>query len=380
MSSPKHMYTMLLVDDDPGNVNFLRLAFRDDYLVLTAYDGLKALELLVTDEHREIALIITDEKMPQKTGRKILEESMETHPNTIRWLITAYPETEDSIYDMNEIYVDRYIRKPIRDKIAELKEDIKNAIKLFELRRQNLNLREELVRSDDERYKLMELGSSFIPKHLIRQCATYALKRLKEEVIEKDVTVLYANMQNFIDFSEHFKHHELFLFLNGYLKDLSDVIAKNHGMVVQNNRDTILAVFGITDSRQTDILKDAQDAVKCAAGMKDAIARFNQRTKEKNIRMPEIRFGIGINSGKVAVGCLGSDLFLKYTVIGNVVTTAIWLQGLMESKETEIIISEESYNRAKDMIGSNYKQFSVEESLKGRKGVSGVYLITGIEC
>lgn len=374
------MYTILLVDDDPGNVNFLRLYLGDDYLILTAYDGLQALERLVMDEQRDIALIITDEKMPNKTGREILKESMETHPNTIRWLITAFPEKGDSIYDVNEIYIDRYIRKPIRDKIEKLKVEVKEAIKLFELRRQNLKLRQNLVRSDAENQRLIELATSFIPKHLIRKGVSCDPKKLKEKVTEKDVSVLYVNMKNFIDFSEYFNHLELFRFLNDYLKNLSDVIAKNHGTVVQNNRDTVLSIFGIDENQQKDIQKDAQDAIRCALGMKDTIALFNRKIKEKNARTPEIELGIGINSGRVAVGCLGTELFLKYTAIGNVVTAAQWLQGLMQSKQTEIIISEESYNRAKDILGENYKIISVEESQKAKKQVNGAYLLTGLGC
>lgn len=378
MRNPQHMYKILVVDDDPGNVNFLRLAFRDYYLVLTAYDGARAIDCLEMDKHEDIALILTDEKMPGKTGREILKASLETHPNTIRWLITAYPEKKDSIYERNEIYIDRYIRKPIKDRIDELKEDVKEAIKLFELRQQNRSLLNALSRTDDEFHHLREIGSRFIPRHLIWKCEKYDPEKLRKEVKEVDVTVLYANIRNYMYLSEKIRSQELFELLNNYLEVMSEIIANKDGSIIQYTRDAILTVFGLNNGQENNPEEDARKALQCACRMKEAITRFNLVNGEKNNRIPEVHFGIGINSGKVAVGCLGSKYLLNYTVIGNVVSTAIWLQSRIEGSDEEIITGDETYRRAKKVIGSNYKKFPIEESIMEKKRINSIYLITGL--
>ncbi len=132
MSHKKHK--ILLVDDDPGNLNFLRLAFRDDFLVLMARNGGEAFEILTLPENSDTAIILTDERMPGMSGLELLEKTLITHPHTIRWLITAYPETSSSIYGASLIYIDRFIRKPLKDKIDDLKEDAMRAVELYRLR------------------------------------------------------------------------------------------------------------------------------------------------------------------------------------------------------------------------------------------------------
>jgi adenylate cyclase len=377
MTTVKFKHKILLVDDDPGNLNFLRLAFRDDYLVLTAEDGLEALDILKRPENFDIALILTDERMPKISGTELLKESLDTHPNTIRWIITAYPEEKDSIYDKKDIQVDRYIRKPIIHRIDELKDDVKDAVHLYELRRENQHLRSEISELIEKDNRVRNLFSKYLPPEVIRKFEKKEPHRLRE-VEEKEVTVLYVDIRKFTAISEELGPQKTVQLLNEYFNEMSKIIVKHKGTIDKYFGDAIMAIFGIRDSEKPDSTKDAQDAVKCALEMRRALLDFNRNTQKTG--MPEIHFGIGINTGKAVVGNIGSDYFFDYTVIGETVNMAARIQKLSRDGEGDnrILIGEETYGYARGMIGDHFKDLGFHK-VKGKEESVQVYEILDFE-
>jgi response regulator RpfG family c-di-GMP phosphodiesterase len=127
---------ILIVDDEAANLNFLRLEFKKDYKVLTAESGEEALEILRKEENKDIALILADLVMPGgMSGTELLKQSIETHPHTIRMIITAYP----GIY-INEFQVDKFITKPLKEKIKELRASFEQGIHKYNLKKENNHL------------------------------------------------------------------------------------------------------------------------------------------------------------------------------------------------------------------------------------------------
>ena len=102
--------TLLIVDDESDNLDALERIFRKRYHLLKANSGAEALQLI--SHHPDIAVIITDQRMPQMTGVEFLEKTLSSHPKTVRILLTGYTEIESIIAAVNQGHIFRYITKP----------------------------------------------------------------------------------------------------------------------------------------------------------------------------------------------------------------------------------------------------------------------------
>jgi two-component system sensor histidine kinase/response regulator len=124
---------ILCVDDEIDNVDALERLFRNKYTVLKATSGLQALSIL--DQHPEpISLIITDQRMPQMTGVEFLSQSLKTHPDATRILLTGYTDMESIIAAVNSGQIYRYINKPWDP--VDLLNTVEKAVERFELHRE----------------------------------------------------------------------------------------------------------------------------------------------------------------------------------------------------------------------------------------------------
>lgn len=133
MSSPTYYYirmkhTILVVDDEVDNVDALERLFRRKYNVLKATSGKEALREL---SENKVSLIVTDQRMPNMTGVEFLSESMETHPDTIRILLTGFTDIDSVISAINSGQVYRYVTKPWDPR--DLSNTVDKAIERYEL-------------------------------------------------------------------------------------------------------------------------------------------------------------------------------------------------------------------------------------------------------
>ncbi|MEO1621612.1 MAG: SpoIIE family protein phosphatase, partial [Cyanobacteria bacterium J06632_3] len=101
---------LLVVDDEPDNLDLLYRTFRRDYKVFKAKSGAEALELL--DAQGEMAIIISDQRMPKMNGTEFLSRTVERFPDTIRMVLTGYTDVEDLVSAINSGKVFKYITKP----------------------------------------------------------------------------------------------------------------------------------------------------------------------------------------------------------------------------------------------------------------------------
>lgn len=121
-------HTVLVVDDEVDNVDALERLFRRKYNVLKATSGRQALQLL---EQNRVSLIVTDQRMPNMTGVEFLAESMESHPDSIRILLTGFTDIDSVISAINSGQVYRYVTKPWDP--VDLANTVDKAIERFEL-------------------------------------------------------------------------------------------------------------------------------------------------------------------------------------------------------------------------------------------------------
>jgi two-component system response regulator HupR/HoxA len=102
-------YKIMIVDDEPANLRTLVRLFRQDYEVVTAESGPEALTLL---EQHNVALLISDQRMPDMTGIELMKKTVDLRPQMVKILLTGYTDVEALIESINSGLVYRYITKP----------------------------------------------------------------------------------------------------------------------------------------------------------------------------------------------------------------------------------------------------------------------------
>ena len=146
-------------------------------------------------------------------------------------------------------------------------------------------------------------------------------------------TLLFTDLQGFSSVSEKYPPETVFSWLNEYLEEMTDVIQKHQGVINKFTGDGIMAVFGvpIPHIEPEEISQDAQEAVSCAVEMGERLDALNNRRIEQNL--PSLKMRVGVFTGPVVVGSLGSKVRLEYGVIGDSVNTASRLESLEKHRQ-----------------------------------------------
>jgi DNA-binding NtrC family response regulator len=129
-------YKMLIVDDEPANLRTLARLFREDYEVLTAESGDEALALL--GQH-DVALLITDQRMPGMTGIELLKKTVPMRPRMVRIVLTGYTDVDALVEAINCGHVYRYVAKPWDNE--ELRLTVKRGLEHYEALKQQHEFR-----------------------------------------------------------------------------------------------------------------------------------------------------------------------------------------------------------------------------------------------
>jgi two-component system sensor histidine kinase/response regulator len=151
--------TILCVDDEIDNVQALERIFRHKYTVLKATSGVEALKIL--DDHRgPVALIITDQRMPEMTGVEFLSETISKFPDTVRVLLTGYTDIESVVSAVNTGQIYRYLTKPWDP--VDLQATVDQAVERFCLSRELKEKNVELEKAYSELKTLDQAKNQFM--------------------------------------------------------------------------------------------------------------------------------------------------------------------------------------------------------------------------
>ncbi len=150
----------------------------------------------------------------------------------------------------------------------------------------------------------------------------------------KELSVLFSDIRGFTAFSEKMNASELAKFLNGYLSPMTDVILGTRGTIDKYVGDAIMAIFGAP----VDDPLHPTHAVKAALGMLKKLAELKVIWAKAGL--PEVEIGVGINTGEMSVGNMGSDRIFSYTVMGDAVNLGSRLEGLTKEYGVHLIVSE----------------------------------------
>ena len=157
----------------------------------------------------------------------------------------------------------------------------------------------------------------------------------------KQLSIFFSDLENFTTISEQFTPHELVEFLNIYLGLMTDILFDEKGTLDKYEGDAIIAFFGAP----VDVVEHADCACQAALRMQRALRKLNEEWKGKN--KPHLKVRIGINTGSVIVGNIGSDTRNDYTVIGDAVNLASRLEGVNKTFGTNIMISQKTLDATK---------------------------------
>lgn len=154
---------MLVVDDEPDNLDLLYRTFRRDFHVLKAESGVHALEVLA--EEGEVAVIISDQRMPEMKGTEFLSKTVPQFPDTVRIILTGFTDIEDLVDAINSGQVYKYITKPWDPN--ELKGVVQRATETYELLKQRT---EELRRAQAQTALLFSLVQAAQSAASVEEC------------------------------------------------------------------------------------------------------------------------------------------------------------------------------------------------------------------
>ncbi len=286
--------TVLVVDDTPENIDVLRGLLKSHYKVKVAINGEQALKLSMSDAPPD--LILLDVMMPVMDGYEVCRR-LKADPRTEGIpviFVTAMNETHDEVLGFEVGGVD-YINKPVTPAIVLAR--VKTQLKLRSAYR--------FIRDTFGRYLSEEIVDNLIDSPQGLQLG--GEKRM--------VTILMADLRGFTSIGERLPAESVVDMINIFLSAMTDVIQEYQGTIDEFIGDAILAIFGAPIQREDDAIR----AVRCAIGMQTAMEAVNASYEVAGY--PRVEMGIGINTGEVIVGNIGSQKRSKYAVVGRHVNT-----------------------------------------------------------
>ncbi|HXH64877.1 MAG TPA: adenylate/guanylate cyclase domain-containing protein [Mariprofundaceae bacterium] len=181
---------------------------------------------------------------------------------------------------------------------------------------------------------------------------------------ERVLTAVFSDIAGFSSFSETLPPDRLVKFLNQYLTAMSDIILAHGGTIDKYEGDAIIAFFGAP----VELEDHARRAVTVALAQQRRLAELRSQWLDQGY--PEVHMRIGINTGNMVVGNMGTESHMDYTIMGDHVNLASRLEGVCKVYRVPILISRDSYMPARDEIAA---RFIDRIQVVGRKQVVDVF-------
>ena len=203
----------------------------------------------------------------------------------------------------------------------------------------------KFVFSEQEKSFLRKAFTMYLSSDVVNQIVENpALLKLGGQ--EKQITALFTDIKSFSTLSEKVTPEHLVQILNKYLTVMSDIVLEQKGTIDKYIGDAIVSFFGAP----LDLPDHASRACLAAVRMKQAEAKLNEEMLAAGETPSPIYTRIGINSGAMVVGNMGTDNKMNYTIMGNDVNLAARLEGVNKSYGTWILVSETTWNGTNGMF------------------------------
>jgi class 3 adenylate cyclase len=217
--------------------------------------------------------------------------------------------------------------KNLREQGVQLMSYAKDLTEAYEINQKEVELRKTLSR--------------YVREDLVEKLVNPNNGNLFENE-RKEITVLFADIRSFTSIAERMNAEETVAMLNEFFSIMVEIIFRNNGVLDKFIGDNLMALFGFITSNDSA----PSDAIKAAIEMQEATEQWMQLRAQENRETFEI--GIGINTGIVIAGNVGSENRIDYTVIGDCVNVAARLEQM--AKGGEIIIGEQTYRQTEGLF------------------------------
>jgi adenylate cyclase len=296
--------SLLVVDDNEINRDVLsRRLVQRGYCVAVAADGRQALQMLMS---QPFDLVLLDIMMPGMSGFELLTILRERHSAAELPVImaTASDQSSDIVAALT-LGANDYVTKPLDFPVVlariRTQLSLKRAIQEIHRLAEQLELRNRFIRTTFGRYLADEVVTSLLDSP----------EGLKLGGERREVTILMADLRGFTSLSGWLAPEQVVVILNRYLGTMVDIIMRHQGTIDAFIGDAIFVIFG------APLWMDdhPQRAVACAVAMQLAMSSVNAQNRSEGL--PEVEMGIGLNTGEVVVGNIGSHKRAKYGLVGS---------------------------------------------------------------
>ncbi|TMK40594.1 MAG: adenylate/guanylate cyclase domain-containing protein [Actinobacteria bacterium] len=212
-----------------------------------------------------------------------------------------------------------------------------------------------------ERRRVRELFSRFVPAEVVDQVIERTDEDLRLGGVRRECTALFCDLRGFTTFSEAQDPQRLVEIVNVYMSEMGAAILAHGGTLVSYMGDGIMALFG-APLEQSDHADRALGAARDMIG--EALPRFNAWLAEQGLDH-QFRMGIGLNSGQVMSGNVGSENRLEYTAMGDTVNTASRVEGLTKNADTQLLVTDATRGALSDPPAD--LEFVDEYPVRGRQ-------------
>jgi len=360
---------VLIVDDTPENIQILMGTLKDQYAIVAAINGEKALRMAAAEPTPD--LILLDIMMPGMDGFEVcsrLKADPDTRDIPVIFL-SALDDTANKVKGFATGAVD-YISKPFQPEevhvrvnthltMSRLKRSL--AEKNEELRAYSEGLEERVKQRTAELASLNSIYERFVPREFIDLLKKKSILEvsLGDQVSQK-MTVMFADIRGWTTLLEKMTPEEAFSFINAYLRRVTPVIKECNGFIDQYYGDGVMALFP----------GRPEDAVRAAVGMQTAVAEYN-RERERD-KFDPISVGIGLHRADLMLGIIGSEDRLQGAVVADAVNLASRIEGLNKMYGSYVSLSDETFLALKD--SSRFRHRFIDKiRVKGREDAVAVY-------
>ncbi|MGO9958505.1 MAG: CHASE2 domain-containing protein [Solirubrobacteraceae bacterium] len=230
----------------------------------------------------------------------------------------------------------------------------------------------QLVTEAVERLRVRDLFARFVPEDVVDEVLASA-DGLRLGGVQRHGTVMFTDLRGFTSFAESLTPARVIEVLNRYLSEMSDAILDHGGTLVAYMGDGIMAVFG-APLRQEDHADRALGAAREMLGVR--LPRFNQWLIDEGLG-GGFRMGIGLNSGNVMSGHVGSERRVEYTAVGDTTNSASRIESLTKGTAYQLLLSDATREAlvtpAPDLV------FVEETEIRGRVGRVKLWSVPELE-
>ena len=229
----------------------------------------------------------------------------------------------------------------------------------------------QIIKVSDERLNLVNFIKETFGRYLSQTVVDEILTSPEGRKLggtRMEVTVLMSDLRGFTSLSETRDPEEMVQLLNRYLEKMSRIILKYDGIIDEIIGDAILAVFGAPKKHGNDPAR----AIACAIEMQNCLEILNKEVLDSGY--PCLEMGIGINTGNVIVGNIGSEVRMKYGIVGDAVNRASRIES--NSIGGQVLIGKSTYDQVKPMVVVTPAQHRM---MKGMKKPLVFYSVSGIK-